>query len=116
MGKTAMRALLVLVLVVVVSQTAKAEQQYFKTGTELLGDCLTADTELISCLSYVTGAVDAISLNNESGHCVISLPHVTAGDLRAVVVDYLNKHPKEWDYPASYAVLMAITKAYPCPK
>jgi hypothetical protein len=69
------------------------------------------------CLGYITAATDiAIDWSNTTGvDSRVCVPRkVSIGELRAIVIKYLDEHPKELHNGAAGIVLNAVYKAYPC--
>ena len=100
-------------------------QASFKSGNDLLSDCGQKDSlHLGECLGYVTGVADSIdgpmkySAQLKKG--VIVRPRaclrdgVTAGQVRDVVVNWLEENPQLRDMSANSAVEFALSQAFPC--
>jgi hypothetical protein len=95
-------------------------QVYFSTGTQLLEKCLAEPGSLahIACTGEITGAVDQIRYENEvTGKCGIAVPdEVTRGELRDVVVKFLQDNPDMLPAPSAHLIVYAMIQAFPCPK
>ncbi|MYM72140.1 MULTISPECIES: Rap1a/Tai family immunity protein [Duganella] len=60
---------------------------------------------------YVTGVHDALD-----GVAFCSPGTARAGQLMAVVHNYVKQHPERWDEGANYLVVTALKEAFPCKK
>jgi hypothetical protein len=90
----------------------------FKIGSALLREC-NSDVFRATCTAYISGVVDGSELISGDGKreaklVCIPVDSVTAGQLRLVVVKYLNEHPEELHQPASWLIEFAFIKAFPC--
>ncbi|MEQ9518484.1 MAG: Rap1a/Tai family immunity protein [Parvibaculum sp.] len=123
---------LILSLLIAEPTTAMATEAY--TGNDLLNDCGTSadDTRMEFCFGLVSGAVhgvnfavfDAIiSYDPESGqnpavfrnkYATCIPEEVTIGQLRDIVVKYLNDHPSERHQYAVGLILTAVGKTFAC--
>jgi hypothetical protein len=89
-------------------------------GNALVEDCTSDnDWDVLVCSSYVIGVADMIEVNSSleiSGFSPICIPttRVTGGQLRRVVVNYLNAHPEETHMAAVVLVIAALREAFPC--
>ena len=91
------------------------------TGSGLLENC-TYDAEASSpadlefhlglCIGFIKGATNTWAEHNPRHICPPD--EVTNERLRAVVVDWLRRHPEALDAPAVAAVVVATTEAFPC--
>lgn len=132
------RAVFLAAAMMAMSSGAWAE---FRSGDNLIRDCRQPDASVgaSACFGYVMGIVDAMLANaddpviksllasvlNPSGHTGFGYLHsfhacgpasATVGQLRAVVVKYLEAHPENWHLGASTLVAAALREAFPCPK
>lgn len=68
------------------------------------------------CMGYIAGVVDAIRgvplPDDMPTHCLP--PNVTLGQLRQVVVKYLEDHPEKLHYSGDAIILAALAEAFPC--
>lgn len=85
----------------------------FRSGNELYASCPDESSIPAKTLSlgYVMGVADAIE-----GAVACPNPRVGSGQMRDVVCTYLRDHPESRDKPAGYLAVLAIAKAWPCPK
>lgn len=111
-------ALTILFSTTVYADESSREVSSFVNGLELQKGCNSemADTEN-GCKLYVAGVIDSYAFladieNLENRICIPD--EVTARQLQYIVKKYLNEHPKDLHYTASYIVLVAIRKAFPC--
>ena len=63
-------------------------------------------------LGYVLGVVDTLSSSEDPP----PLEGVSIQQILAIVINYVEKNPTEWNKPASWAVENALTEAFPKPK
>jgi Rap1a immunity proteins len=94
-----------------------------ETGNDLLKSCSTPSSdeyygfERAKCLGYVLGAYDAFNTTSRvEGNIVILCPpeDLTKGQIRDIVVKYLEENPETRHESASDLVMLALSKAYPC--
>jgi len=81
----------------------------YETGESLLASCKAPNlSEHWYCLGYVVSATDT--------HTLLTCPPVgvTKGDLKRVVVKYLEENPGKLHESASISVLNALLEAFPC--
>lgn len=88
----------------------------FFTGNDLLRLC-TSDNLLTfgQCLGYIQSVADfqsAFRAVNDQDQCIPST--VEAGQLKDVVVAYLQQNPKSRDIPGAALVVLAVADAWPC--
>jgi hypothetical protein len=102
-------------LILILAGTEQAQANSFKTGNDLLQYCEDASQPV--CTAYIMGVVDSISVYQQ----VTSAPkfacvptHVTAGQVRDIVVRYLKAHPQDRHLTASGEVIMALKEVWPC--
>jgi len=101
-----MRALLLVMLLA----AGSAQAQEFLTGNTLLSNCKAADISSKSvCLGYVVGAHDAAA-----GSVICSPDNVTQGQVRDVVVRWLEANPDKRHISADRAVMIALGSVWPC--
>lgn len=90
-------------------------QGYFINGNELHEACGKKDGFAIG---FITGLVDGVKLqaNDFEGKMKLCIPEkVTAGQIRDIVCQHVDKNPKVRHYPASFAAGSAMLDAFPCP-
>ena len=81
----------------------------FETGNQLYTDCQTKPPNY--CMGYIMGVIDSLIVFD-----YFCLPErATQGQLRDVVVKYLDEHPAERHQRGDGLVLTAIKMAFPCP-
>ena len=120
-----MRCIAVAILLSAAAATPASADYLFSTK-ELKRVC-SSDSEMPSCLSYISGVADQFSFQNEvvgtltqSGlkgrDCIYArVPKdADAHALRDIVLKYLEKAPHMLENPAVVAVGAALTEAYPC--
>lgn len=96
------------------SSPASADVAGYKSGNDLLGWC---ENESIACLTYIAGVSDTHSVISgvspaAKGFC--SPEKVELGQLRRIVMKWLQGHPKNVHEQAAGLVLGALTDAFPC--
>ncbi len=108
-----------------VAQPANIQSPYTTiwdvSGNRLLDSCKSNETGIF-CLGYVMGVSDGIASRQlvESSTAPLSWRPVcapkgmSAGQLRDVVVKYLDDHQEERHEAASVLALVAMRKAWPC--
>lgn len=94
-----------------------AQSAYF-SGNSLLSKC-TSDTEVLTCYGYLMAAVDMYETwenwgDMEEQMCVP--PNVTAGQLKLIILKYMEKAPEELHKTAGSFVINALITAFPCEK
>ena len=89
----------------------------YMTSSRLLSLC---ESELVSeqnvCVGYVLGIADAAQvLDEEESMRRFCLPNdVTSSQLESTAVKYLNDNQDQMDRSASFNLLVALRKAFPC--
>jgi hypothetical protein len=114
----------ILAVTLAATGTASAE---FKTGNDLYSECTApADWQrrFLFCYGYIEGIADANDLEGlrESGFMdpkakrnALCLPAgVQLGQLKDVVVQYLEGHPERRHRSAAALVELALSAAFPC--
>ena len=89
---------------------------YFESGNTLLSDCQD-ENKYMYCLGYITSVSDAFETLQEweGFENYICLPgSVTRGQLKKVVIKYLEENPVDLYISASNLVLASFIKAFPC--
>ena len=85
------------------------------SGNELYSRCIHGPStpQYVACLAYVEGTVDALSVDK-----TICLPesHVTTGQVKDIIVNYLRDHPQNRHNSASLLAAIALNEAFPCKK
>jgi hypothetical protein len=89
----------------------------FDRGNQLLDECNPASgyNSFASgmCIGYVTATVDTLSFIPGMGFC---LPLAsTKGQIRDVVLKYLQDHPADRHSVAASLVTVALWESFPCP-
>ena len=86
----------------------------FQSGNDLLRDC---EAQRPACVAYIEGALD-MWVNGQtfgrSRKIVCLAPGVEAGQLRDIVIQWLNTHPEDRHLEASGLVIIAAAQAFPC--
>lgn len=110
-------SILGVVMAALMSANASGEV-YFKNGSQLLQECKSeSSTELGICSGYVLGVADASQTWSEWAEfdtATCKPKEGTAGQMSKVVVKYLEEYPEKLHLTASGAVIMALSKAFPC--
>lgn len=91
----------------------------FYSGNEMLSDCRSEDFyERSSCLGYIagiSGADDAYTYwGDKKKESICLRDKVTLGQLRLVVINWLEARPEKLDKSADYLVPQALEDAFPC--
>ena len=113
-------ALILAAMTWLVAGHATPAWSFWQKGNDLVEDCTSDnDSNVLTCLGYVMGVADMIDANSTldiSGFSPICIPSetVTVGQLRRVVVKYLNSHPEKTHDPAVVLVVVALREAFPC--
>lgn len=110
--------LAILFSTIVFADESSREVSSFINGLELQKRCNSkmVDTEN-GCKLYVAGVIDSYAFladakNLENRICIPE--EVAIEQLQSIVIEHLNQHPKDLHNAASYIVLAAIRKAFPC--
>lgn len=93
---------------------APAAHASWLSGNDLFTQCAQQQVpaDKSGCLAYIMGTVDDAEV---WGHPLSIPPSVTGGQLRDIVMDYLDKHPERRHWPGSALVWNAVREAYPPP-
>ena len=88
------------------------------TGGQLYERC-TASEGTAVCLGYLSGVLDGLevaydALGATQATCVPDWLHGRPGEVRRIVMKYLESHRDEWETGAGYFVADALLKAFPC--
>ena len=95
-----------------VSVTA-GEEDIFESGTSLLAACnMERLSEHWYCAGYVASAWDTQTLSEQI--CPPKPEGVTKGQLKRVVMAYLEAHPEELHLAGISVVQSALIEAFPC--
>lgn len=93
----------------------------FKDGNELYKVCTVKPNDgtyyqaNAYCLGYILGVTDTLTtvrMTNSRNYCVPE--NVTAGQLRDIVVQYLQRTPEKRHLSADFLVISAIDLAFNC--
>lgn len=108
-----------IMLMVVMLFSLRLASAGFHTGSELLSDCSAEEMhERFFCMGYIagiSGADDAYADWGEKAKESICLrDKVTLGQLRLVVIHWLEAHPDKLDLSSDYLVPQALEEAFPC--
>jgi hypothetical protein len=121
--KKTMRALLTASLVVagtLASGSVPALAGGFDSGNDLLDDCSAKSgdnpVKAGACLGYVTGVADVLGGGTVIDGIRACFVTATTGQLKDVVLRYLNEHPETRHLVAASLVARALSEAFPCPK
>ncbi|MFG6572302.1 Rap1a/Tai family immunity protein [Sulfitobacter sp. 1A13353] len=96
---------------------APATAQSFMTGNKLLDNCDSINPSY--CGGYIVGVFDAALPVIEEGNTVYGFTfcapqEVLAGQIRDVVVQWLQRNPSKRHYAAPSLVMVSLSEAYPC--
>ena len=120
-----MRALMIAVAALVATPapaappTAGSGAFMFGSGTSLLAKCRNKAPEYsLACTAYIVGVVDGIRKDMfiGRGRPVCWPDHMSADQVRTIVVAYLEKWPDQRQGAASVLVSVALNGRYPCEK
>jgi len=109
-------------LFLLIANSAQASDRgvYFYTGNQLYQACTSGNqAEKGVRYGYAVAVVDRFALDNSgAGECVrASIPEgVTQGQIKDIVIKYLNDNPEKRNWMASVLVVNAIIAAFPCQK
>ena len=117
------RFVVVMPLVLIWMQIADAKWELWGnwTGADLKEVCEQADPNdsLSSCLAYVLGTLDGITLmKGNSGNAIkiCEVPHyVTSMQWISLIREYFDKHPAELGEQGAALVPRIVNSAFPCP-
>lgn len=116
-----MRFMLMSALVVADMLVAIPAHSQFSTGNDLYANCSTKqgqfnyDTEWGLCLGYIVGVADTMTQFQQLNKIDTCVPSpVTKGQLRAMVIKYMEDHPEKRAYPASAIVLLTMQTGFGC--
>ena len=90
---------------------------YFYKGSEILSLCESSNTyEANDCLEWLMGVSDTLEAMNSWGSFKdVCVPGgVTAGQLRKVIIQGLNKEPQKLHLSASSLAIPVLANAFPC--
>ena len=115
-AQIATSALAILVLLTIAPRSSEAG--LYQTGNMLLDECKDEGSSQMFCMGFVAGVADlaqGLQYTKILTNQVICIePAVTQGQLRLVVIKYLDAHPAELHYPANSLVFSALREAFPC--
>jgi hypothetical protein len=110
-----------LVLAGILTQAAAHPTQAassFYTGSELLERCESKSPYLLGvCFGFIVGVGSGFDCEQLLlGRFAFQAPDgATAGQIKKIVVKYLNEHPENLHLPAAPLAAAALSKAFPCP-
>nr|WP_298689549.1 Rap1a/Tai family immunity protein [uncultured Dongia sp.] len=89
----------------------------YLSGQQLYDDCsVETGARYGECLGYLMGIADLHATLVRAGDttCLFDIPpQVTAGQMRAVYMKWMNEHPAEWHLTASSLVISALIEGFP---
>lgn len=107
-------------LFLLIGASAKAEELR-QDGNELLRDCTASvrrdgvDSYRAGwCLGYLAGVRHTRSLYTKFPSVDCTPQEVTSGQIKSIVVKYLQDHPEKLHYTNYGLVNMALNEAFPC--
>jgi hypothetical protein len=113
---------LIFAFTLLIALPTQTRANMFYDGNRLYEICTAPEEKHASwgvCLGFILGAHDAVRDAQELGflagkiHCTPT--NATTGQVRDVVVRYLEEHPAERHINASALVADALREAFPCP-
>lgn len=86
----------------------------FNNGNMLLADCTGSTSGVSQCIGYLKGVADALrSLGLADGLRTVNVPvGVTGGQLKDIVVQYIQEHPEMRHVAAAQLVYIALGRAF----
>lgn len=60
-------------------------------------------------IGYITGIVDTYN-----GLLLCRTPNITPGEVIAIIKQRLDDHPEDWNRPADWIVVKALSTTFPC--
>ena len=112
MGDGVRWALLVLALPLPSSTSTYAA---FENGNQLLEACSSTDQSAKQyCIGYTAGVVDSYPLMSDLVGRICIPPTATLGQVRDIVIEYLEASPGERHLEAAAIVLRALITTFPC--
>lgn len=97
--------------VVAVNSSAKAD---FRDGNRLYTDCAGHGVEGLYCIAYIDGIADEMRHDRILGRTACVPEHAMAGQLQAVVEQFLTVHSKFRHLGGVSLVADALAEAFPC--
>ncbi len=91
----------------------------FQSGNSLLARCTSKNANNRGfCYGYIAGITDVLAggRNNINGYRACFSRGQTVGQMRDIVVLWLQKNPAQRHYSAGGLVALALEKAFPCKK
>lgn len=88
----------------------------FHSGTSLKRACEAVESKA-ACSAYMQGVADSYTATQyrKQYEPILCMPvEVTADQLIAVFVKYLQQNPEQWHFAASELALNAFAQAWPC--
>jgi len=90
----------------------------FLTGNNLYQVCTAQDDELLlRCFSYLEGVTDSVGagfFDPQYSKMICLRQGISAGQLAAVAIKYMDEYPENRDLAASINVVAALEKSFPC--
>lgn len=109
-----MRSVLMAAALLLAATSAGQAQNYWLSGQQLAMDH--CEKNMSAANRYVTGVMDGYVTATGAGAKKQFCPpgNVTAGQATAIACKYLKDNPKNWNAPAPYVVIFALSEAWPC--
>ncbi len=102
---------------VLVSTAASAQGKTAATGNQMMGLCHSAEAFGQGlCVGFAMAVAGLASWLPYDAPAACFMETVTLGQLRDIMVKYLDDHPEELHYSATSLAAKAFAKAFPCPK
>jgi len=110
-----LRSLVVAVALVAAGMAVSAgARAYFRDGNRLYADCAGNGAGGLYCIAYIDGIADAMRHDRILGRTACVPEHATAGQLQAVVAQFLKVHPELRHLGGVSLVVDALAEAFPC--
>lgn len=112
-----MKRALITVLLAALSFPCEA---MISSGNNLLLECAGNMLHQLACMYYISGVIDGVDLAQAqrataSKDRLFCLPATaTQGQLQDIIVKSLSEHPELRHYPATYFIVDALSRTFPC--
>ena len=109
--------ILSVIAVCLLAASNNAQAGAWMNGNKLHEICTSAKSEdQVYCTGYIEGAMDAIRDDASLlSQCAFAIPpSMSSETAKAVIVKWLEDHPKTWSVHADGIVAVAMTNEFPC--
>lgn len=86
----------------------------FDSGNDLFNRCVGSDALPAYCIGYTTGVADTLGSGPLYDFAACLPDRVSKGQIRDIVVKYLQDNPQERHYAAVGLTAKALSLAFPC--